>query len=79
MKRLIGLAFCAALLPGVALAKDDHHACEAALAKLKSATETDFTGTGHHEHQQAKEAHASGDYKKCADQATKALAHQKQG
>ncbi|MFS0826957.1 hypothetical protein [Pseudomonas phoenicis] len=79
MKYMTALAFCAFLAPGFAAAKDDHHECEAALDKLKSATEADFTKTGHHEHQQAKEAHASGDYKKCADQANKALSHQKAG
>ncbi|AIR91206.1 hypothetical protein [Pseudomonas cremoricolorata] len=78
MKTFITLSFCALLLPGVAMAKDDHHECEAALGKLQSATENDFTSTGHHEYQQAKEAHAKGDFKKCADQAEKALAHQKQ-
>ncbi|MBA6134381.1 MULTISPECIES: hypothetical protein [Pseudomonas] len=68
---------CAMLLPSVTLGKDDHHECEAALDKMKSAKESDFTGTGHHEFQQAKQAHADGDFKKCADQAEKALAHQK--
>lgn len=79
MKKIITLAFCAMLLPASAFAKDDHHECEAALDKLKSAQESDFTGTGHHEHQQAKKAHADGDFKKCADQAEKALSHQKAG
>ncbi|WEK30414.1 MAG: hypothetical protein P0Y58_26570 [Candidatus Pseudomonas phytovorans] len=77
MKKIIMLACCSMLLPGFALAKDDHHECEAALDKLKSAQAADFTGTGHHEHQQAKQAHADGDFKKCADQAKKALSHQK--
>ncbi|NIF24874.1 hypothetical protein F3J44_00625 [Pantoea sp. Tr-811] len=79
MKSLITLLACTLLVPGLAFAKDDHHECEAALEQLKSAQASDFTGTGHHEHQQAKAAHASGDYKKCADQASKALSHQKQG
>ncbi|MBK5008974.1 hypothetical protein IAE33_000834 [Pseudomonas sp. S60] len=79
MKTIIAVAFGILLATGFALAKDHQHECEAALDKLKAATETDFTQNGHHEHQQAKEAHASGDYKKCADQANKALSHQKSG
>lgn len=65
------------LLSGTALAKDDHHECEAALDKLKSASEESFVKEGHHEHQQALEAHKSGDFKKCADQARKAQSHLK--
>ncbi|WP_412460252.1 hypothetical protein ACK2SD_15590 [Pseudomonas sp. SC11] len=79
MKKTLALLFCAVLLPGIAMAKEDRHKCESALDKLKDATEATFTGNGHHEHQQAKEAHKSGDYKKCADQAEKALSHQKPG
>jgi hypothetical protein len=77
--RLLSLCLLATLaVTGPALAKDDHHECEQALGKLKAATQEDFTSSGHHEHQQAKEAHESGDYKKCADQANKALTHMKQ-
>ncbi|MEX6665581.1 hypothetical protein EC919_113101 [Pseudomonas graminis] len=77
--RFLSLSLLAALIvTGPAFAKDDHHECEAALDKLKAATEADFTSSGHHEHQQAKAAHESGDFKKCADQANKALAHMKQ-
>ncbi|KPX02903.1 hypothetical protein ALP16_200107 [Pseudomonas savastanoi] len=54
------------IIASPAFAKNDHHGCEEALDKLKAATEADFTSSGHHEHQQAKEAHESGDYKKCA-------------
>lgn len=77
--RMFSLCLLAAIAFSTsAFAKDDHHECEEALGKLKSATETDFTSSGHHEHQQAKEAHKSGDFKKCSDQANKALAHMKQ-
>lgn len=74
--RLTGLIFLASLaMTSLAYGKDDHHECEAALGKLDSATAADFTASGHHEHQQAKEAHKKGDFKKCADQANKALEH----
>ncbi|MBD8599935.1 hypothetical protein QWI18_09875 [Pseudomonas sp. W2Oct36] len=53
------------IVTGPALAKDDHHECEAAFDKLKAETEADFTSSCHHEHQQAKAAN-------------KALAHIKQ-
>jgi len=77
--RVLPLYSLAALaISGLAFAKDDHHECEEALSKLKATTEADFSSSGHHEHQQAKEAHESGDYKKCADQANKALMHLKQ-
>lgn len=77
--RLFSLCLLAMLaVSGPVFAKDDHHECEEALGKLKAATEADFSSSGHHEHQQAKEAHESGDYKKCADQANKALTHLKQ-
>lgn len=56
-----------------ALAKDDHHQCEEALAKLDAAADSRHTSDTHHQHQQAKEAKESGDYKKCEDQAHKAL------
>lgn len=75
MRSLLLCLLTTLLIASPAFAKDDHHECEAALDKLKAATEADFTSTGHHEHQQAKEAHKSGDYKKCADQANKALDH----
>lgn len=64
-------------LSSTAMAKDDHHECEAALARLDAADQQRFSGDSHHEHQQAKEAHKDGDFKKCADQASKALAHMK--
>ena len=77
--RLLSLCLLSAIaLSNVAYAKDDHRECEQALGKLKEATEADFTASGHHEHQQAKQAHESGDFKKCSDQASKALAHMKQ-
>lgn len=77
--RTLPLCLLAALaISNIAYAKDDHHECEQALDKLKAAAEADFTSSGHHEHQQAKAAHKSGDYKKCADQADKALSHLKQ-
>lgn len=77
--RFFSLCFLTVLaLSNPAFAKDDHHECEDALGKLKAATDADFTASGHHEHQQAKAAHESGDFKKCADQANKALTHLKQ-
>ncbi|WP_025126357.1 hypothetical protein [Pseudomonas sp. PH1b] len=79
MKTLMALGLCGLLMSSMALAKEDRRECEAALERLSWATEKDFTGTGHHEHQQAKEARDAGDYKKCADQASKALEHVKQG
>lgn len=66
------------IIASPAFAKNDHHECDEALGKLNATTEADFTSSGHHEHQQAKEARESGDYKKCADQANKALDHLKQ-
>jgi hypothetical protein len=78
MRFLSSSLLAALIVTGPAFAKDDHHECEAALDKLKAATEADFTSSGHHEHQQAKAAHEPGDFKKCADQANKALAHVKQ-
>lgn len=78
MRLLVPCLLTAFIISTPAFAKDDHHECEAALDKLKAATEADFTSSGHHEHQQAKKAHESGDYKKCADQADKALNHIKQ-
>ncbi|EJZ58484.1 hypothetical protein I1A_002812 [Pseudomonas fluorescens R124] len=79
MKKIAFIGCALLLVSSLGFAKDDHHECESALDKLKAAGEQDFVSTGHHEHQQAKEAHASGDYKKCADQASKALDHLKQG
>ncbi|MBJ9974289.1 hypothetical protein IAE35_00320 [Pseudomonas sp. S75] len=79
MNKTVALLFCAMLLPGIAMAEEDRHKCEAALDKLKDATEASFTKSGHHEHQQAKAAHESGDYEKCVHQAEKAASHQKQG
>lgn len=69
-------ALCLAFSTTV-FAKDDHHECEEALGKLEAASQQAFTNDSHHEHQQAKEAHQSGDFKKCADQANKALSHMK--
>ncbi|KPZ10735.1 Uncharacterized protein ALO41_00776 [Pseudomonas amygdali pv. ulmi] len=78
MRLLLPCLLTTFIVASPAFAKDDHHECEEALGKLKAATEADFTSSGHHEHQQAKAARESGDYKKCADQANKALNHIKQ-
>jgi hypothetical protein len=78
MKKIIAFTLFTTLLPGLVFAGDDHHDCKDALEKLKASKESDFTGNGHHEYQQAKQAQSDGDFKKCADQANKALSHQKQ-
>lgn len=77
MRTLAGGMILLFAMNATAFAKDDHHECEEALDRLDSANQQEFTKNSHHEHQQAKEAKKSGDFKKCADQANKAIAHMK--
>ncbi|WP_263143461.1 hypothetical protein [Pseudomonas sp. RIT-PI-AD] len=73
MKAILFLFVGALAFSSTAQAEKDHHQCEEALSKLDAATDSQHTSDTHHQHQQAKEAKESGDYKRCADQARKAL------